>query len=162
MYVRLKNGNVYAAGPENDGVLFIYTKQEKKADSGFEKTEVGYKRKISLSDDDVEEYFGLSWKIKLDVGIEGVPDKWTVGRDSDLPRGKVVLWFGAGNIPGWTQEDRGVCHREYDLDLSTAWWTEKYTAVRNGVEQPDAGWTSEPMTKENFVKQYIFYNSSTL
>gem|GEM_PF-3184183 len=58
--------------------------------------------------------------------------------------------------------DRGVCCRECDFNLSTAWWVEKYTAVRNGAEPSDAGWKRIPLTKEKFVKGYLFYNSSTL
>ena len=162
MYVKLKNGNVYAAGPENDGILFIYTKHAKKADGSFEKTEHGYRRKITLHDDDVEEYFSMNWKFKLDIGIDGVPDEWSVGQDSDLQRGKVILWYGVGNIQGWVQEDRGVCHREYDFNLSTAWWVEKYTAACDGEEPSDAGWKRIPLTKEKFVEGYLFYNSSTL
>ena len=109
MYVRLRNGFVYAAGPETDGSLFIYTSQPEKAGAGFEKTEYGFKKSIALSDVEVEKYFDLKWMFRLDVGIENAPDEWTVTGDSDLPNGKVVLRYGLGNFPGWHWEDRGVC-----------------------------------------------------
>ena len=162
MYVKLKNGNIYAAGPNENDTLFIYTLHKEKADGSFEKTEYGFKRKISLYDEDVEEYFELKWTFKLDVGEKGVPDEWPVTGDSDLPHGKVVLRFGFGNIPGWVQDDRGVCHKEYDFNLTTAWWVEKYTEIRNGVKQPGVTWVRTPVSKEEFVKQYEFYKSSMM
>ena len=70
MYVRLKNGNIYAAGPENDSTLFIYTLHAEKADGSFEKTEHGFRKKITLSDDEVEEYFAPEWKIRLDMATK--------------------------------------------------------------------------------------------
>ena len=54
MFIKLKNGNTYAAGPENGGELFIYTKHSEKAGAGFEKTMYGYRKKISVRDSDVE------------------------------------------------------------------------------------------------------------
>ncbi len=159
MYVRLKNGNIYAAGPENDGTFFIYTLYAEKADGSFEKTEHGYRKMITLSDDEVGEYFALEWKIRLDVGIEGVPDEWVIGSESDPAHGKAVLRFTKGNLPGWTQEDRGVCSREYDFGLSDAWWMETFTVVRNGavLQNPERKRTS--LSKEEFLKLYGFYNS---
>lgn len=162
MYVRLRNGFVYAAGPETDGSLFIYTSQPEKAGAGFEKTEYGFKKSIALSDAEVEEYFDLKWMFRMDVGIENAPDEWTVTGDSDLPNGKVVLRYGLGNFQGWHWEDRGVCNREFDIGLSTDRWVEKITIIRNGTKCPETERTRRHMSKEEFVNGYLFYNSGTL
>ena len=47
-------------------------------------------------------------------------------------------------------------------NVYAAWWVEKYTAARDGAKPSDAGWKRIPLTKEKFVKGYLFYNSSTL
>lgn len=162
MYIKLKNGNIYATAMKEGDFLYIYTLYAEKAGAGFEKTQYGYKKRISVRDDDVEEYFSLNWKIRLDVGIKGVPDEWIIRGDSDLAHGKVLLRFTRGNIPGWMQEDRGVCSKEYDFGLSTAWWTERFVPIRNGVDRPNAGWEKTVMTKAEFLKSFEFYNCRTL
>ena len=162
MYVKLKNGNVYAAGPEDNKELFIYTRKSEKADASFQKTEVGYKKHIHLLDPSVEEYFDLKWMVKLDVGIKGVTNEWHLGGDSDLSRNKVVLRYGRGNLPGWIQEDRGVCSKEYDFEQASAQYVEKIVVIRRGAEYRIPRREKKRMTKADFKKAMSLYAGGNL